>query len=61
MIPLQYKGDVVTLKRYVDDFRTHKEVKNKGELPQQYFRGHHEAIITEKQFDRCGRIMAMKS
>ena len=58
---VKYMGDIVTQKRYTPDFMTGKEVKNKGELPQNYIFGHHEAIITEKQFNRCGDIQLMRS
>ena len=58
---VKYMGDILTQKRYTPDFMTGREVKNKGELPQNYIRGHHEAIITEKQFNRCGDIQLMKS
>ena len=58
---VKYMGDIVTQKRYTPDFMTGKEVKNKGVLPQNYIFGHHEAIITEKQFNRCGDIQLMRS
>ena len=58
---VKYMGDIITQKRYTPDFMTGKEVKNKGELPQNYIFGHHEAIISEKQFNRCGDIQLMRS
>ena len=58
---VKYMGDILTQKRYTPDFMTGKEVKNKGELPQNYIIGHHEPIITEKQFNRCGDIQLMRS
>lgn len=58
---VKYMGHIVTQKKYTTDFMTRRQVKNQGELPQLYFKGHHEPIITEKQFDRCQKIMLMKS
>ena len=58
---VKYMGDVITQKRFTPDFMTGKEVKNTGQLPQNYIFGHHEAIITEKQFNRCGDIQLMRS
>ena len=58
---VKYMGDIITQKRYTPDFMTGREVRNKGELPQNYIFGHHEAIITEKQFNRCGDIQLMRS
>ncbi|MBP3802515.1 MAG: recombinase family protein [Oribacterium sp.] len=58
---VKYMGDIVTQKRYTPDFMTGKEVKNKGVLPQNYIFGHHEPIISEKQFNRCGDIQLMRS
>ena len=58
---VKYMGDIITQKRYTPDFITGKEVKNNGTLPQNYIWGHHEAIISEKQFNRCGDIQLMRS
>lgn len=58
---IKYMGDIITQKRYNADFKTRKEVKNKGELPQKHYKGHHEPIVSEKQFNRCKFIMEMKS
>ena len=58
---VKYMGDIITQKRYTVDFKTRKEIWNQGELPQQYFKGHHEPIVSQKQFNRCKYIMEMKS
>lgn len=41
----KYKGDALLQKQYVEDFLTHKAVKNNGEVPQYYVEGSHPAII----------------
>ena len=58
---VKYMGDIVTQKRYTPDFKTGRQIPNKGVLPQNYISGHHDAIITEKQFNRVGDILLMKS
>lgn len=47
----KYKGDALLQKYYISDFLTKKEKKNKGELPQFYVTGDHEAIISPLLFD----------
>ena len=37
---------------FIEDFLTHKLVKNKGQLPQYYVRGAHNPIIPRSVFDR---------
>ena len=58
---VKYMGDIISQKRYTPDFKNGRQIKNNGELPQRYIRDHHEAIITEKQFNRVGDILLMKS
>ena len=41
----KYKGDALLQKTYVEDFLTHKTVKNNGEVPQYYVEGSHPAIV----------------
>lgn len=41
----KYKGDALLQKSYVENFLTHKLVKNNGEVPQYYVEGSHPAII----------------
>ena len=47
----KYKGDALLQKYYIPDFLTKKAVVNKGEVPQYYVQGNHEAIIDPEIFD----------
>ncbi len=47
----KYKGDALLQKYYIPDFLTKKAVVNKGEVPQYYVQGSHEAIIAPEIFD----------
>lgn len=47
----KYKGDCLLQKYYVEDHITHITKQNKGELPQYYIKNHHDAIVTEEQWD----------
>ena len=58
---VKYAGHILTQRRYTTDFLTGKQVKNTGQLPQNFIANHHEAIIPQKQFDRVLRILSMKS
>jgi DNA invertase Pin-like site-specific DNA recombinase len=61
LVNVKYAGHILTQKRYTPDFLTGKQVKNTGQLPQNFIENHHEAIIPQKQFTRVLRILAMKS
>ena len=45
------KGDALLQKTYIEDFLTKKQVKNRGQIPQYYVTGNHEAIISPETFD----------
>lgn len=45
------KGDALLQKTYIEDFLTKKQVKNRGQIPQYYVTGNHEAIISHETFD----------
>lgn len=47
----KYKGDALLQKEFTVDFLRKKKKKNKGELPQYYVEGDHEAIISPWLFD----------
>ena len=61
LVNVKYAGHILTQKRYTPDFLTGKEVRNNGVLPQNFITNHHKGIISQKQFDRVARILAMKS
>lgn len=44
----KYMGDVLLQKTFTVDVLSHKQKKNKGELPQYYVRDHHSAIRTRE-------------
>ena len=48
----KYKGDALLQKTYTVDYLTKKTKVNKGEIPQYYVEGDHEAIIDPVIFDR---------
>ena len=49
----RYCGDVLTQKTYTEDFLTHKNKRNRGEIPQYYIKNHHPAIITRELFQKA--------
>lgn len=56
----RYCGDVLTRKRYkvfAPDAGEQKTFKNRGEKPQSYYKGEHEAIISRDDFLAVQRIM----
>jgi DNA invertase Pin-like site-specific DNA recombinase len=57
----KYKGDALLQKYYIPDFLTKKAVVNKGEVPQYYVEGNHEAIIPAEIFDLVQRERANRS
>ena len=46
----KYAGDLLMQKVYTEDFLTKKKVKNRGELPQYFMEGSHEAIIPKEEW-----------
>ncbi len=47
----KYKGDALLQKGYVENFLTHKTIKNNGEVPQYYVEGSHPAIVSPEEWD----------
>ena len=56
----KYIGDCRTQKTYKKDVTDSREYKNCGELPSVYIKNHHEAIVSRKQFERCGTILDLR-
>ncbi|MBO5569705.1 MAG: recombinase family protein [Clostridia bacterium] len=46
----KYCGDMLFQKYFVEDFLTHKTIKNTGQLPQYYVEDHHDPIVPKKIF-----------
>lgn len=58
----KYKGDVMLQKTYVDNYMTHKIVKNNdGVVEKYYVKKHHPAIVEEELFDRVQILLALNS
>ncbi len=43
-------GEVLTRKTYTENYRTHRQLKNRGERPQSRYLNHHAAIISRDDF-----------
>lgn len=56
----KYKGDALLQKRYTADFLTKKKKVNRGEVPQYYVEGSHNAIIEPSVFDAVQKQMAVR-
>lgn len=56
----KYIGDAVLQKYYIENHLTHKEVKNKGELPIYHISNAHPAIIDRHLFAQAGAIAGMR-
>jgi len=47
----KYCGDVLMQKNITVDFLTHKQIENKGQMPQYYIENHHPAIIPKEELE----------
>ena len=57
----KYCGDMLLQKTFVEDYLTHKTVKNTGQLPQYFVEDHHDPIVPkEVYFQVQGEIMRRK-
>ena len=57
----KYKGDALLQKTFTVDFLTKKKKTNKGEIPQYYVKGNHEAIIDPEIFEHVQAMMLSQS
>lgn len=57
----RYAGDVLLQKTYKPDYKSHRVVKNKGELEQFYIKNHHPKIISRELFGEVRSVRKMKS
>lgn len=51
------KGDALLQKSYCQDYLNKKQVKNKGQIPQFYVTGGHEAIVDPELFDHMQDVL----
>jgi len=56
----KYTGDVVLQKHYVESHLTHKEVKNRGEVPLYHIHNAHPAIIDRRLFAQAAAVARMR-
>ena len=56
----KYTGDVVLQKHYIESHLTHKEVKNRGEVPLYHIHNAHPAIIDRHLFAQAAAVMRMR-
>ena len=54
----KYLGNALLQKQYRNNHLEKKEIPNRGELPQYYAEGTHEAIIDQATFDAAQRLLA---
>ena len=50
-------GDVLTRKTFTQDYRSHRQLKNRGERPQSHYFNHHEGIIRRDDFIAVQRML----
>ena len=56
----KYIGTMTCQRFYTRDHLSHRSLRNNGVLPSKEIKNHHEAIIDEKQFDRCNVILQLR-
>ena len=57
----KYAGDLLLQKTLVEDFLTHKMVRNRGQLPQYYVENAHPPIVPKSVFQRAGDELFLRS
>ena len=50
-------GEVLTRKTYTENYRTHRQLKNRGDRPQSRYHNHHEAIVSRDDFIAVQRML----
>ena len=61
LINERYAGDIRLQKYYVEDFKTHKPLRNRcTAIPSYYVGDHHRAIVPKKQYQRVQDILGMR-
>ena len=56
----KYAGDAMLQKTYIEDYLTHKQVRNRGELPMFHIKDAHAAIVDRHVFEQAQKIFAMR-
>ena len=50
-------GDVLTRKTFTQDYRSHRQLKNRGDRPQSHYFNHHEGIVRRDDFIAVQRML----
>ena len=56
----KYVGDVILQKTFIENHLTHKQIRNRGELPKFYVTNVHPAIVDRHIFEQVQKITAMR-
>lgn len=56
----KYIGDVVLQKTYIENHLTHKQLRNKGELPRFHIENAHPAIVERHLFEQAQKVSSMR-
>lgn len=56
----KYVGDVVLQKTYIEDHLSHKQIRNRGEMPMYHVKDAHAAIVDRHLFEQAQKILAMR-
>lgn len=56
----KYIGDVVLQKTYIENHLSHKQIRNKGELPKFHIENAHPAIVDRHTFEQAQKVSAMR-
>ncbi len=56
----KYIGDVVLQKTYIENHLSHRQIRNKGELPKFHIENAHPAIVDRHIFEQAQKVSAMR-
>ena len=57
----KYAGDAVLQKTYIENHLTHRQIRNRGELPKFHVTDAHPAIIDRHMFEQAQKIASMRN
>jgi site-specific DNA recombinase len=57
----KYIGDVVLQKTYIENHLTHRQIRNKGEMPTFHVKNAHDAVVDRHIFEQAQKIRAMRN
>ena len=56
----KYAGDSILQKTYIENHLTHKQIRNRGDMPKYYVKDAHPAIVSRHIFEQAQKILAMR-